>query len=194
GASALDIVQPVTIRGSGQTLTRPGSAAPFRLFYVDTFGDLELDNLTLNGGYVQGDNTVGGSAQGGAIFNIGRLYVSGCTFRQNEVFGGDYLNNGGGDGGYGMGGAIANSGTSFAVVNSTFFDNLAAGGQGLRPGSARGGAIFSNSDFMTVVHCTLYANTVSGDTRSRDSSNGGGRWGYRGRAGPVNSYPCRTPP
>ena len=121
GPSALVVSTPVTIAGTGQTITRTGSA-DFRLFYVTTAGNLTLENLTLTNGLAQGGNGGnggtsetsseaggggGGAGLGGATYNQGVLTLDGCTLTGNQAIGG----NGGtagdtttGAGGGGMGG------------------------------------------------------------------------------------------
>ena len=85
GPSAFIITSPITIQGTGETLTRTGAAA-FRLFQVTAAGNLSLRNLTLSNGLAQGGaggasvNAGGGAAGlGGAVYNQGTLTVSGST-------------------------------------------------------------------------------------------------------------------
>ena len=62
GASALLVTSPVTIQGTGETITRPPPAAPlisFRLFQVTGSGSLTLRGLTLASGLAQGGGPAG---------------------------------------------------------------------------------------------------------------------------------------
>ena len=193
-SSAFEIVNPVTILGTGETINRVGTADAFRLFFVESSGDLELDNLTLSGGRTVGDNNVGGEGAGGAILsNAGRVYVSGCTFTNNQAVGGDNQDPLNGDGGYAYGGAIANLNGKLSLVNSTLTGNVAAGGQagpgGGLTGTAEGGAVFTTGSdgFVSIVHCTIAENVVSGDISSLQASNGGAVYTYRGRVDAINS-------
>jgi hypothetical protein len=190
GANALDITKPVLLRGTGQTITRAAGAPTMRLLYVDSPADVVLDNLTFTGSKLVGDPTVGGSAQGGAIFSIGRLYVDSCTFVDNQAIGGD--GNAANDAGDALGGAIANSGDALTVVNSTFTNNLAAGGQGPNgQGRSDGAAIYSNAGQLTITHSTIVGNRVTGDTVSPDYTNGSVYVAY-GRADLINSIVAGT--
>lgn len=59
GPSAFIVTSPITIQGTGETITRTG-ARDFRLFQVTAEGNLTLQNLTLRDG-----EAVGGAAGGG---------------------------------------------------------------------------------------------------------------------------------
>ena len=85
GQSALFVTTPVTITGSGQTITRQG-AIPFRLFAVSTSGTLSLQNLTLMNGFAQGGD--GAAGFGGAVYNQGILSITGSTLSGNQAGGG----------------------------------------------------------------------------------------------------------
>jgi hypothetical protein len=115
------IANNITINGDGAVLARVGSA-PFRIFNVsgglDTLpaGQLNLENLTVEGGLAQGgaggagyEGGGGGAGLGGAIFNEGTLDLVGVTLTQNIAQGGD-----GGDFQFGsqtdgFGGGLANT-------------------------------------------------------------------------------------
>jgi len=97
----------------------------------------------------------GGSVAGGAIYNLGSLALTGCTFQNNAARGGNGGNGGqggiggwaGGDGGDGDTGGFARGGAVFstnsaAITNCTFANNSATGGNGGSGGSGgAGGAI-----------------------------------------------------
>ena len=111
------IVRPLSIDGSGHTITIDG-ANLYQIFV--NVSNLSLANLTLSDGSNPGGN-------GGAIDNTdgGYLRVANCTFADNTVTPG------------GLGGAISNdnasnSGPSAAeVTNSTFSGNTAGQGSAI---------------------------------------------------------------
>jgi hypothetical protein len=192
-SSALEVVNALTIQGTGETINRPAGAGAFRLFDVEPTADFQLYNLTLSGGLATGDSTVGGSAEGGAIVNNGgTLYLNGCTLTNDQAFGGNGLapNN---DGGYAYGGAISNEDGKLSLINCTLTNNVAAGGSadpgGGTTGSAEGGAVytFGSDGYLAVVHSTIAGNVVSGDTTSPQASNGGAVYTYRGQVNLINS-------
>jgi hypothetical protein len=110
GPSAFVITSPVTIQGSGETITRTGGIN-FRLFQVTAAGNLTLRNLTLRNGVAQGGagggNGGGAAGLGGAVYNQGTLSIIGCTLTQNQAVGGD----GGGGADPGGGGGLGGPGT-----------------------------------------------------------------------------------
>jgi hypothetical protein len=87
----------------------------------------------------------GGHAFGGAICNIGSLWVARSTFASNVVTGGfggdggnalaDYWGGDGADGGVGAGGALY-LGEAASTINCTFAFNTGSGGDGGRGGNA----------------------------------------------------------
>ena len=110
GPNGLPVITgKITILGSGAIIQRNG-ATPFRLFTVETSGDLELRDVTLRSGVAQGG--IGGS--------------------------GGTNNGGGGGGGTGLGGAIYNRG-ELTIARSSLVSNAARGGNGGAGGTAGGG-------------------------------------------------------
>ena len=112
GPSGLFISSPITIQGSGQTITRAIGAANFRLFAVGMNGNLTLQNLTLQNGLAQGGAGGGGgggaAGLGGAIYNQGTLNILGSTITGNQAIGGATTGSGSpslGHGGAGLGGS-----------------------------------------------------------------------------------------
>jgi hypothetical protein len=101
-----DIVNTLTINGSGQTITLDG-ASTYEVLAVNSGATLNLNNLTIANG---------NAANGGGIFNGGTLTVANSTFSANSATSGD-------------GGGIDNEAT-LIVTNSTFYDNGAPGDQG----------------------------------------------------------------
>jgi len=99
----------------------------------------------------------GGAANGGAICNLGWLWVTRSTFVTNVVTGG-------------TGGA--------GRIGLTYMDTGGNGGAGGNGGSGLGGALFS-SGVATLVNCTVAFNTGSGVA----GGNGGAGEGYRGVCG-----------
>src|SRR5262245_21521627 len=111
GPSALVVISPITIEGTGETITRAVGSLAFRLFQVTAGGNLTLRNLLLSNGLAQGGAGGGGgggaAGLGGAIYNQGDLTILGCTLTDNQAVGG--ANTGGGNGG---GGGLGGPGDS----------------------------------------------------------------------------------
>lgn len=118
----------------------------YRVFEVDSTGNLSLINLTIKNG--ADDNG------GGAWVEGGRLTVAESTFRGNS---GDIA-----------GGAIESDlGSTLTVTNTTFYNNstgLDTGGQG--------GAIF-NQGTATVTNSTFYNNFAGTTTPTHNLGDGG---------------------
>lgn len=124
---------------------------------------------------------VGGSAQGGGIYDLGLLTVTASTLAGNTARGGDGGKGGradtyptrGGLGGYAAGGALWTAGDSY-VTNSTIAENQAAGGRG-GPGAdsqncsspslngsggkAESGGIFNGANLF--IHSTTIWNNLA---------------------------------
>lgn len=153
-----------------------------------------------------GAGGAGGAVAGGGVFNMGTIVISNCTFSANTATGGS-----GGIGGIG-GSAIVGGVNGFAgatgtasggglytaapdadglVLNSTFNNNTAQGGDGSeggthgsgagqagpRGGDALGGGI-ENSGSLHITNSTFYENTASGG-----AGGDGGVGGVKGGAG-----------
>src|SRR5580704_14124146 len=80
-----------TIKGSnGLSLTiengtierDAANAPPFRIFNVDTDARLKLNNVGLLFGHI-----LDGTEDGGAIYNLGTLSLTDCSFSNNAAFG-----------------------------------------------------------------------------------------------------------
>jgi hypothetical protein len=139
GPTAFAITTPVTILGSGQTLTRDAAVAQLRFFYVAPTGDLTLQDVTLQNGSARGGDGGdgfsgggGGAGLGGAILvNGGVLTVRNALFVSNTARGGDGGNPGAAVGGGGGGGGLLSAGVSVT---------LADGGAGGGPAGGAGGS------------------------------------------------------
>jgi len=142
-------------------------------------------------GVYQGGNGGNGGAgalgYGGAIYNLGTLALTNCTFSGNTATGGSGGSGGtNGDGAFegnaGSGGAGASgsgaavySGQSVIAVNCTFASNAAQSGSSADGGTGSsgngvngpsgpasfGGGVFSQGS-GTFVNCTFYNNTAAG--------------------------------
>ena len=160
-----------------------------------------------------GAGGAGGAVAGGGVFNMGTIIISNCTFSANTATGGS-----GGIGGLG-GSAIVGGVNGFAgmtgtasggglysaaplppansslVLNSTFNNNTAQGGDGStggtsgsgagqagpRGGDALGGGI-ENSGSLLITNSTFYENTASGGGGG-DGGVGGAKGGNGGVGG-----------
>jgi hypothetical protein len=79
---------------------------------------------------------------------------------------------GGAGGGAGLGGAIFVDGGTLAVTNSTFTENVAAGGAAFSGGSGYGGAIFDLDGTVTVEYSTIAGNMAVGGQTNAGGPNG----------------------
>jgi hypothetical protein len=129
GANALPVITAndnLTIVGNGDTIERYSYSSYMRLFTVAAKASLTLENVTLQGGWLVPD----GPADGGAIYNLGSLVLSGATVRNNAAQAGVQ--------GYeAAGGGIWSSG-SLVLENGTVFEGNSA--TALGAGSSRNGA------------------------------------------------------
>jgi len=152
GINALPtIVNSIAIYGNNQTIRRTGGAE-YRLFEISQTGYLNISDLTIENGYLSGND-------GGAILNRGTLQVYNSILRNNTAY---------------WGGAITNWG-NVNIWESSLIDNTAWNGGGAldHPGyhmtvndsylggntASWGGAIISWGD-LTVVGSQLADNTV----------------------------------
>jgi hypothetical protein len=161
------------------------------------------------------NGTAGTPAYGGAIYNLGNLTLSNCVFLTNSVIGGDGGNGGnGGDGGGtlsqggnggngaagspGYGGAIYNL-YNATLINCTFSNNFALGGNGGvggtngagrysgldgsgEAGAAGSGGSVYNARNLTVIGCTFSTNVAESGISAPGGhqANGVGTTGVRG--------------
>ncbi|MEG3925774.1 Ig-like domain-containing protein, partial [Microcoleus sp. T3_D1] len=162
----------LTITGNGATITRSGAAPSFRIFNVNSSGNLTLDNLTVSNGLTSAGGSAGGLylnsgaiatinnstfsnnqglSDGGAIFNgSGQLTINNSTFTANSA--------------QASGAAITMSGGTANISNSTFSANTAKND---------GGAIITYSGGnTTIVNSTITNNTADSD--ANNTGNGGG--------------------
>lgn len=118
-----------------------------RIFIMANGVTVNLKNLTITNGYT--------AANGGAIFNNGKLTVTDSTFTGNSAHN---TNIGGANG---NGGAIENKGT-LTVIGSTFTGNSARndvkGVAALSKDIAGGGAIVNNLGTVTITGSTFTGN------------------------------------
>ncbi|MFY1677100.1 hypothetical protein [Streptomyces sp. WMMC905] len=125
GATGLPVVvQRMVIDGNGATITRAAGADRFRVFRVDTGGDLKLRHLTVSGGKTASDLSGVPGGGGAYVAPGGLLDVDHVTFEGNRGRGNSY------------GGAIYSDGITH-VRNSTFRDNSANRGAGVYNGASK---------------------------------------------------------
>jgi len=181
GDTGLPVVSsPITIEGNGSTITRDSGAPAFRIFTINSAGNLTLNETTVSGG-VAGDigggvlnyagtatlthSTVSGNSAGlygGGVFNL-----SGTTTLTNSTVSGNSAGLGGGgvlnDGtmtlthstvsgnSAGYGGGVVNVDGTTTLTNSTVSGNSA---------NTRGGGVLNNYGFIVIEHSTLTGNTA----------------------------------
>ena len=158
-----------------------------------------------------GGGTAGDSVSGGAIYNLGSLFVFYCQFLSNSATGGSGgdgapgvtgLTTGGnggrgGNGGNALGGGIYDAGTGSVISNSTFAQNLArggtagsggAGGGGLFSGVAASGGTGGNAGgaglYTSDSNCIIWACTFANNSaQGGNSADGGTSSGGLGQPG-----------
>ncbi|HTM08012.1 MAG TPA: right-handed parallel beta-helix repeat-containing protein [Verrucomicrobiae bacterium] len=157
------ITSQITISGNGGKIT---AKSGFRLFAVESGGDLTLDNVTLSGG---------SEYRGGAIFNYGTLTLTDTTVTKGRA---------------GLGGGIFNGpAADLTIDNSVVSSNYANYGGGLYNYSATvavsystiknnrafvdGGGIYDRSGSLDLEYSTISKNFSGRDgagLHHRDSS------------------------
>lgn len=79
GLNALpSVARTLTITSTGATIQRDVNAPGMRIFHVETQGTLNLENITLDGGK-------SGESWGGALFNAGRVQITGGGLTHNAA-------------------------------------------------------------------------------------------------------------
>lgn len=167
----------ITINGNGASLIRNQAIAPnFRFFFIQAAGSLTLNNITLLQGAIVTD--VGLDAQGGAIYNAGRLTLNEARFTQNVVSVVPQVTTA--RAGNGQGGAIYNApgGRIVEIVGAEFTSNTAVGGDvvfgvrgeilpngfvyvvGADVGRGQGGAIYNAGLIDTISGAQFVNNTA----------------------------------
>ncbi|MDB6068075.1 MAG: Cna domain protein [Pedosphaera sp.] len=201
--------------GQGGAIYNQGSTFLFNCILATntaTGGDGGAGGTGGNGSHAGNGGTGGngGNGLGGAVYNLGFLLLSNCTFAANNAIGGNggaggtngtgafsYVGNAG-SGATGAGAALYNLGTAI-IVNCTFSENLAGGGDtpaaggipqgangpnGLAGGIGQGGAIY-NGGTGSTLNCTFYQNFAAGGAGGNggsSASNTGGNGGNGGNA------------
>lgn len=148
-----EVRSEIVINGNGSTLQRYANAPLFRFFFIANPGALTLRNLSLRGGEA--------SQCGGAIrLDAGALTLDASYVADNRISsggGGAICNQGGnltiinstihnntdlGEGGGAVRHVLRSGPASTTIVNSSLFENRAAG---VGPGRGRGDAVFVSS-------------------------------------------------
>ena len=144
------ITSEITIVGNGAEITRsdPRGVVDFRIFRVNTTGDLRLENVAVTNGRVEG--------HGGGIANHGQLTILDSEVSGNEVFPDENGNS------YG-GGVYGDLRATTEISNSLIEDNEAVDGSG--------GGIFVAGLANIPTQLSLFDSTVRGN---HADENGGG--------------------
>jgi hypothetical protein len=208
GTIALTTGVPITIdhtlwvRGPGPSKLAVSGSSAGRVFYVTNGNPAVLSGMTIRDGlFVASPGTDGGLCQdggggipavAGGVWAFNHVIISNCWFTGNTARGGHGGHGGnnptmgaacpggkGGDGGDAFGGALYASGITI-IINSTFSDNHAIGGQGGAGGSvsgfagnasgnggkgghAKGGAVdLSTGQSSVLLNCTFSGNSTVG--------------------------------
>lgn len=119
-------------QGAGPTIIDANQK--YRLLTVDAGVSVALSGITLRGGRVSLDASLGLASHGGGIYSEGTLSLDECTVIGNQG---------------GLGGGIFNGGT-LVVSSSTIGPNSASG---------LGGGVF-NTNALTVMNSTFYGNSA----------------------------------
>ncbi|MCB1603021.1 MAG: choice-of-anchor Q domain-containing protein [Gammaproteobacteria bacterium] len=151
------VKSPMIIDGAGHSLERDNSLAcnnddiqndsEFRLLRVDSSGDLQLKNIVLKKGCVNGafnENWF----YGGAIYNSGSLAMAKTAILFNKA---------------NRGAGIYNTGTLSTLRNSTFYSNNSESG---------GGAMF-NDNAVTTMRNNTFSGNDSGNAAGGAVGNSG---------------------
>ncbi len=196
GSQLPTVTTTMTITGNGAANTIvQASASPntvaYRVFAVDTTGNLVLNGLTVQNGCNSG------CLSGGGVYNGGAMTISSVVFKANYATYGGGLHNSSSNptltnvtfsGNWGSnGGGMNNFNSSPTLTNVTFSGNSASIGGGMRneAGSSptlanvtfscnavtdRGGGIFNDGSHPTLGNVTFSGNSAA--------SNGGGVYNY----------------
>jgi hypothetical protein len=171
GANGLPVIanhDTLTIVGNGDTIERStASGTPdFRLLDVSKGASLTLENVTLQNGLAFGS---GNEAEGGAIFNLGTLVLSGVTVQGNIAQGSDGINSHAGNDA--SGGGVWSCGALTAQSGTLVQHNQAIGGTGASNtknfltsvgGNAFGGGIFVAGGTASLTGVTVDNNVAQG--------------------------------
>jgi hypothetical protein len=166
------ITSEIIIDGASSTIERAASATEnFRLFVVDSTGNLTLNTLTLQGGYA-GDTATSLGDDGGALLNHGgTVAINDATITNNTS-----ADDGGALSNVGLGGSAAN----MTITNTTISNNIAQGDGA--PTTDGGGAIDNDGNLdsggagatLTITGESITGNTATsgegGGIRSKDGS------------------------
>ena len=131
------ITSTITISGNGATIERKLSAPDFRILYVDTTGNLTLQQVTVRQGRLSGTNN------GGGIYNAATLTVVDSSIVSNTAsYGGGIFN---------TAASSANISNS-AVLSNTSNTSLPGGG---------GGGIYNTSGSLIIDASNVLSNTTN---------------------------------
>jgi uncharacterized repeat protein (TIGR01451 family) len=152
GSNGLPLINtPITINGNGAVIKRSSEDGTpnFRIFQVNSSGQLYLNDLTIENGR--------GNGVGGGIYNNwGEVHLTNVILKSNLAAGGTYAE----------GGGIHNYYATLIITNSTFISNSVSGGSY----SNAGGSISSSNGTVTIINSTLSGSSVSGATDTEGGS------------------------
>ncbi|MBI3241627.1 MAG: right-handed parallel beta-helix repeat-containing protein [Chloroflexi bacterium] len=146
------ITSSITINGNGATITRGNGAPNFRIFYLDTGGNLTLNSVTVS----KGDT---GAYMGGGIYsNSATLTIANATLSNNTAGG--------------VGGGLHSVSSTLTVNNSTVTNNSGYGIAVTFGSATVTGSTFSNNSGDGLVAHGDPTLTVANSTFSNNGGSG----------------------
>lgn len=148
------LTSQVTINGNGSTIQRDNQVEKFRVLAVGRRANVQLNQVIIRGGWVEGCN-IDGDYGGGGIFNEGKLIINNSAVNNNEVVFLEAL-----DQEYchpSRGGGIFNKG-ELIVANSEVNNNSGESDSSFLGGS-EGGGIY-NSGTMQLTNSIVNGNVL----------------------------------
>ncbi len=175
----------ITGNGAGNTIVQANGSsgmATYRVFFVDSPGDLSLNDLTVRNGGCDGSCATFFEHGGGIFNNYGTVTVTNSAFSGNgATYGGGIYNEYGtvtvtgstfsGNSATDVGGGIYNSLGTGTVTNSTFSGNSAGDyGGGIYTNTTDGAC--GGSPAITIANSTFSDNSAGSDGGGINNNNG----------------------
>jgi hypothetical protein len=153
---ALAITKNLTIQGPGANVLTVSGGRTNQVIVVDSGVTASISGLTISEGHIEGNVTGTSTTEGGGIFNLGNLTLTGVEVTNNSVTNEDAD---------AFGGGIFNAG-NLTLTASTVDHNIVAVGtvSGTVSVVGEGGGIYNASGgTMTMINDTVADNTIGVD-------------------------------